>query len=250
MEEVIARYFEQQARAATSGARARLALEALTDYAGARLRRSARLGGGGEVCVARSALHVRSERGYRALVVCGADEGAEGSVSSATLWRWARQTGGAAGVDIGLRRLHLMGDGDGARAVADLEIDSDQIDASASLRLLFEGDATHVLAAPLHDRGAAPAGMFTLELVAPGAIGRAWIWEELLSPVSLMTTLLSPHLDLEFGEAEDPEDDVECVDDLLPVVGPTMRPRIDLAGRFAGQRGRCGASSWLSLIHI
>jgi len=187
----------------------------------------------------RAALHQRSADSYHLLVssdrhdAVGANH-AEAEINSASLWRWVSESQGTIWLDVGLMRVFIPDAHAGELREQDLQIYP--VDTSASLKVLLGREATHIFAVPLRLTTGGLIGMFTLEFVMPGAIGRRTLWGELSRPAELLATILSPHLGSEQNMVAAIQDDIEEVDPLLPVVGPSMRPRIDLARRFAAQR--------------
>lgn len=188
----------------------------------------------GAVCT-RVEVHVRADRGYEAFfALIPAEPGGDSVLSSATLWNLLVEKGTPTGLDIALQLIHDL------EHKTTRELGSGgKFDLSKSVRLAFERPETHAMVFPLKDAMGAVRGMLLMEYVEPRAMGTPFVFAQLESEIGWVVDLVAPFL-------LDSRSRVEALrDELLPVVGNTMRSRVEVAARFASINETlllCGAS--------
>ncbi|MEZ4294102.1 MAG: sigma 54-interacting transcriptional regulator [Polyangiaceae bacterium] len=194
--------------------------------------------GGARGRVLRGVVHLRPDDGYRRLWALSYPGGATGgsvassALSSATAWRWICEQRGPLSIDLVLGMAHpwsapASGESGGGRALGgSLALDSDDT------RQRFLGrDATHLHVLPLHALRGAVDGMISVEASCPGSSSEAFFDARCREPLSFLASVSAPYLTgLPLRPARPAETDA-----LLPVVGESMAPVIELLGVFAQQ---------------
>ncbi|MCA9554227.1 MAG: sigma-54-dependent Fis family transcriptional regulator [Myxococcales bacterium] len=185
----------------------------------------------------RATLHLRPKDGYAGLFVLerGADAlthpgEVQAILPSATVWRWieAGRVPVAVDVEMGLitprsAEPQVVNFSHGA---AEDEAMSD----GSRLRLLQHG-ATHIYVLPLLVPGGL-AGMISLEAECPAAMGTEFIWGACEISLEAAAWLAGPYL---AGLPLRVTAEGFARDALLPVVGPTMAPVVNVFKAFAAE---------------
>ena len=178
----------------------------------------------GQVCSAD--IHLRNERGYTGALHQPISRSHDG-VSLATtagLWRWVEDFNEPIGLDADLHQAYLTFEDDGSERINT----HDGIEVSASLSKVFEHGVTHVFLAPLNGHNGSLEGMLSIFFEAPDAMNTRFIWDELAYELSLLLELVTPYLISSQASAQLVEPD-----EYLPVIGPSMQRRIQVAQHFA-----------------
>lgn len=182
--------------------------------------------------VLRAMLHLRPGAGYAGLYVLerGAEEvtrprDGQGLLPSASVWRWISEARRPAAVDV-TRRQILPSDGP---AVAATWRQREGL-SHTTVRRLVDRDATHIYALPI--LGGDLLGMVSLEASCFDDVGPAFIWPICAAELELTLALAAPWLGTLPHDTAGPA--VEA-DALLPVVGPTMAPIVEVLRAFAGE---------------
>jgi transcriptional regulator with AAA-type ATPase domain len=119
-----------------------------------------------------------------------------------------------------------------------MEPDGKRIDTRAVLRKplgeatmnrLIRQEATHVLVVPLLAPGAGLQGMVDIDVQCRRAIGTSFIWPVCGGTLATIGLVAAPYL---VALPRGPLPEIEP-DKLLPVVGPSMKPVIEMLERFA-----------------
>ena len=182
--------------------------------------------------VLRGMVHLRPKSGYAGLHVLeyGAGRltrpGRSGALlPSATAWRWVESEQGPVEVDV---HTGIVRPRDAAPELVEFPVDHEVSDPSR-LRLLERG-ATHVYVLPLlmQDR---PYGMLSLEVQCQSALGMPLLGSVCGTLLEAAVEVAAPYL------LERPAQTLEIVqeDPLLPVVGRTMAPLIQILEAFAAE---------------
>lgn len=229
------------APAATFDAAATVALHAALDIAGEALAASAFAASGR---LLRAMVHIRPGDGYRRLTVVeapAADEaGPSGAgehaapagpsfVSSATAWRWVAEHGVAVSIDVQLGLVRLRAPG--TEPIAKKSTEGGTFDSKESRQRLLARDATHLFVLPLRAPGGAIHGMVSLEAECRAAIGGEFVWPACADRLQRVADLCAPYL----VALPVPVVAAGLTDALLPVVGDTMAPTIEMLRVFAAQ---------------
>ncbi|MCA9619369.1 MAG: sigma-54-dependent Fis family transcriptional regulator [Myxococcales bacterium] len=183
--------------------------------------------------ITRAIVHLRPAEGYAGLHVleAGADRLSspgrrEALLPSASAWKVLGRTGRPVAVDVNLRILAPRG---GPAEAADWPGD-EQLSERTRARLLRR-DATHVYVLPLHAPGGS-FGMISLEASCPRAIGQPFIWDACGDLLEASAALAGPYL---VALPHHQPSSAATGDDLLPVVGPTMRGVVEVLRAFASE---------------
>lgn len=197
----------------------------------------------------RALIHLRPKDGYAGLYVLERGAGAlthpkeqQALLPSATVWRWIESGRVPVAVDVEMgmitpraaepQRVSFGSDADADDAMSD----------GSRLRLLQRG-ATHIYVLPLLVPGAL-AGMISLEAECPAGMGTEFIWGVCGADLEAAAWLAGPHL---AGLPHRVTTEGFARDALLPVVGPTMAPVVNVFKAFAAEeetllvRGETGA---------
>lgn len=197
--------------------------------------------------VLRGMVHLRPDGAYRSLVVLEYAAPAasvsspqvrgDSPLPSATVWTLLERHGTATEVDVQLGRATPRG-----HATVELDPSGSRPDLFASRHRLLERSASHLLAIPLRARRPRAAGMFSIEIEARSAIGRALavagpgepvLLRGLADRIELIADLAGVALaSLPLGAP--PVGAVEP-DPRLPVIGRSMQRQIEMLRRFARQ---------------
>lgn len=181
----------------------------------------------------RALLHIRPRHGYEGLYVleAGATElsspsGEQDLLPSATVWRWIEAGREPVAVDV---ELGLITPRASAPQVVSFGPAADgSMSEGSRFRLLRRG-ATHLYVLPLMVPGGL-AGMISIEAECAAALGTPFIWGECSADLDTTVWLAGPYLTglprTAAAVAKDP---------LLPVVGPTMAPLVNVLKAFASE---------------
>ena len=179
----------------------------------------------------RATVHVRPSDTYRRVAsreTAGGEGQATPYVHSASAWRWVRAKGAPIAIDVHLGVVEVH---DGQRFTPLHEETSRPFQANESRKHLLGRDATTLLVLPLCAVGGEIAGMISVEADARSAMGTPFVWPEATPHLLTMANVAAPHLlSLPSEETAPP-----ASDPLLPVVGPTMRPVIEMLRVFSRQ---------------
>lgn len=190
--------------------------------------------------ILRAMAHLRPDDGYRRLVVVEhpAEEEPESEpdpgdppscIPSATAWRWIAEHRGAVSIDVQLRTVQPHAQG--ATPIARRSLGTGRFESNESQTRLLARQATHVHALPLRAPGGSIDGIFSIEANARAAIGTSFIWPACTELLQLLADVAAPHLTvLPLGESPP-----SAADPLLPVVGHTMAPIVEMLSVFAQQ---------------
>lgn len=183
--------------------------------------------------VLRALLHLRPGAGYAGLYVLerGAEavqrpEGKRGLLPSASVWRFVAEARRPAAVDV--VRRQILPRGGPAQAATWREADDL---SQATFRRLVDRESTHIYALPLLV-GDALLGMVSVEASSFEAVGPEFVWPACAAELELIVALAAPWLARLPHEAPAAPPEVDA---LLPVVGPTMAPIVEVARAFAGE---------------
>lgn len=192
---------------------------------------TARTGAAGGGRVLRTMLHLRPNEGYSGVFVleAGADRLStpgqhEALLPSASVWRWLSTHDAAVEVDVTMRALRVDGELVGRVQWRDT---SEPI-TDGSVQRLLDRDATHVYAVPLHATDGL-AGMISVEVNSVMCIGRPFPWGRATAELISIAETAGPYLSARPARAEPAAE----VDPLLPVVGPSMVPLVEVIRAFA-----------------
>jgi DNA-binding NtrC family response regulator len=184
----------------------------------------------------RATVHLRPDDGYRRLVSVEATDGnlhpvisAETRLPSTTAWRWVAEHRCAVVLDVALGKVEPLMEGSGV--VEGRRMAGGMLGADASQQRLLGRNATSVLVLPLEAPSSRVAGMIAIEADCRAAAGTPFIWEMCIERLKLVADMAGPFLTT-LPSASAPS---EAPDDLLPVVGATMSPLIQLLRVFAQQ---------------
>lgn len=184
--------------------------------------------------VLRAMVHLRPDDGYRSLVAVDAQPGGKrGALSrgdgalvpSAFVWRWVRAHDCAAAVDLVSGEVTLAG---GAAAAG---APSPKLDDTRSRSTLVKRDVTHLYGVPLRAPGGLVQGMLAIEAGCQPAIGEPFVWDACgpsLEALATIATCYLIHLPITATERSAP-------DPLLPVIGDSMQPVVEVVRVFAAQ---------------
>jgi transcriptional regulator with AAA-type ATPase domain len=183
----------------------------------------------------RATVHLRPDDGYRRLVSVEASDGSlqaviqpETRLPSTTAWRWVFEHRCPVVLDVALGKVEPLIEGSGVIEGRRMPA---MLGAEASQQRLLGRNATSVLVLPLEAPSNRVAGMIAVEADCRAAAGSAFIWQSCLERLRLIADLAGPFLTT-LPSASSP---VESPDDLLPVVGASMSPLIQLLRVFAQQ---------------
>lgn len=183
--------------------------------------------------VLRAMLHLRPDEGYAGLAVLEAGAQAltppsagQGLLPSASVARLVREGGQPAAVDVTLRIVHRDGSYDPTRWMD--SPDAEDLPEGSQVRLM-KRDATHLLVLPLPGPGGI-IGLVSVEAICRDAIGTPYIWPAISATLTQLLTVAGPYLAQLPARPTAPQRDP-----LLPVVGPTMAPLIEVLGAFAAE---------------
>jgi DNA-binding NtrC family response regulator len=227
IEELLRSTFFEQAARAVLGAALAAAERAL---AGSVFARSGR--------IVRGVVHLRPGDGYRGLVAMPgrnarlpvADAG-EAHLTSTTAWRWVAETRQAVSIDVHVGRIELPGRADPEPLLQAHAAGGAAFQGGETHVDLIARDVTHLHVVPLRGLGGAVEGMLSLEVECRASIGKPFVWPECARELQLIADVAAPHLvALPVREATPRE-----VDPLLPVIGASMAPLVQLLRTFAQQ---------------
>ncbi len=184
----------------------------------------------------RAVVHLRPHDSYRRVYVLdligSLADGSSRPVgsdfrASSTCWRWVAERGCEVAIDVNLGAIELAG----GERTATPGFSSNRFESDESRGRFLAREASHVLAMPLRVPGGNIAGMISLEADCRLAIGRPFIWQEVVSLVRPLVGLAGPYL------ASLPSDHplVVGVDEHLPVIGRSMLEVVELLRTFAEQ---------------
>lgn len=179
--------------------------------------------------ILRGMIHLRPGDGYRRLFIVETSSKRTSStinhVPSASAWRWVAKFTSALCIDVTTGRVSIWQDGT-SKVVAD-----GGFSGIESMNRLSGRDVTHLYALPLRSLRGTVEGMATIEVACPLAAGEEFIFSAIAEPLQVLTELAAPHLTLlplrPAGNTP--------TDDLLPVIGATMAPVVDMLRVFAKQ---------------
>lgn len=183
----------------------------------------------------RAMLHLRPNQGYEGLYVL--DAGAQrlshlteeqDLLPSVTAWKWIEAGRGPVAIDVEMGVIKPQ-DAE-AQEVNFGSPTDDNISDGSRLRLLKRG-ATHIYVLPLQVPGGL-AGMVSIEAKCVAAMGRPFIWAQCSSELESSAWLCGPYL------TGLPHRASACEfpgDELLPVVGQTMTPLVNVLRAFASE---------------
>lgn len=207
-------------------------LSRLLQIAEAALAASALQGGR----VLRAMLHLRPRTGYEGLFVLEAGAQAltapgssQALLPSATVWRWIEAGRGPVEVDV---EVGMITPRASAPEVVHFGTAADEEGMSERSRTrLLQRGATHIYVMPL----AAPsglAGMVSIEAECAAAMGAPFVWRDCAAALADVVWFAGPYLvDLpRRSGVQAPRKDA-----LLPVVGPTMAPIVQVLQAFAAE---------------
>lgn len=187
----------------------------------------------GHAVTLRGSLHLRSEQGYRAVAQAGRPDSPDSdALAAASMWEWVHQHQRTLAFDLALGVLAILG----AEDAETIEIDDPrdaEISGRTSLVVFLERDATHALLMPLFDVRGHIVGMACFEIRCERALGTRFVWARCEEGLRGLLAATLPYL-LEKPSKGGREQDELC-DDLLPVLGETMRPRVKLLEAFSKQ---------------
>lgn len=181
----------------------------------------------------RGMVHLRPQEGYRGLYIkeLGTDappDAVDEVLPSATVWRWVDATRAPVEVDVTEGRVRVPGGGELAQLSA---ARSESGDAFASRAAILRRAATHILALPMLLPGGRSAGMVSLEVSCPPAIGSEGLALGDIDALTLLVDLGAAALvDLPMAASE-----IQTGDPLLPVVGRSMARLVRTLRVFASQ---------------
>jgi len=184
----------------------------------------------------RALLHLRPEHGYEGLYVLEAGASSLSNPSteqellpSATVWRWIEAGREPVAVDVEMGLItprasepQLVSFGGPA--------DAEAMSEHSRFRLLRRG-ATHIYVLPLHVPGGL-AGMISIEAECAAAMGNSFIWSQCSAELDTTAWLAGPYLT---GLPRNSACESVVQDELLPVVGRTMAPIVNVLRAFASE---------------
>jgi DNA-binding NtrC family response regulator len=180
--------------------------------------------------ILRGMVHLRPADGYQRLVVVDAlppkvGETPSMHLPSATAWRWVVQRVCPVAIDVPIGRVCALSNGT-------LEVLADaSLSTSETVQRLTNREATHLIAIPIRSMRGVVEGMATIEMGCPLAVGDDFIVAPVGEDVQMFVDIAAPYL---VGLPLRPMS--KCpTDDLLPVVGPSMAPIIEMLRVFAQQ---------------
>jgi len=184
--------------------------------------------------VLRAVVHLRPGDGYRGLVAL--DVTASGAldelkrsdsayVPSSTAWRFVAEQGRSVAIDV------VMGDVATDLGSALDRRPTQKLEAKRSQAILIEREVTHLFVAPLRAPGGRIDGMIAIEASCRQAIGEPFIWAACGTAIEAMAAMAAPYLSQLPGAARP----ATAPDELLPVVGTSMQPLVEMLRVFAGQ---------------
>lgn len=187
--------------------------------------------------ILRAMLHLRPRRSYEGLYVLEAGASSlaapgesQALLPSATVWRWIEAGRGPVEVDVELGMITPQAS---EPEVVNFGV-SDDDDAGMSdksrTRLLQRG-ATHIYVLPL-EAPAGLAGMVSIEAECPAAMGTPFIWSACAAELADVVWLAGPYL---AGLPRRVDVGPYAGDELLPVIGPTMAPIVEVLRAFAAE---------------
>lgn len=184
----------------------------------------------------RATVHLRPDDGYRRLVSVEANDGSlhpvvsgETRLPSTTAWRWVAEHRCAVVLDVALGKVEPLIEGSGV--IEGRRTPPSMLGTDASQQRLLGRNATNVLVLPLEAPSSRVAGMIAIEADCRAAAGTPFIWEQCIDRLRLIADLAGPFLTTLPSAASVSE----SPDDLLPVVGASMSPLIQLLRVFAQQ---------------
>ncbi len=182
--------------------------------------------------VLRAMLHLRPGAGYAGLYVLerGADTVTrprenQGLLPSVSVWRWIAEARRPAAVDV-IRRRILPAGGQAIDATWRAQDDL----SHATFRRLADRDATHIYALPV--LAGELLGMVSIEASCFDDLGPDFVWPVCADALELTLALAAPWL---VSLPREPVAAPVEEDALLPVVGPTMAPIVEVLRAFAGE---------------
>ena len=189
--------------------------------------------------VVRGVVHLRPQDGYRGLAVVETEAAkrrgdAEARLTSATAWRWIVATRKPVAIDVHVGRIHLAEGLAPAKLHEPRETETD-FRGSETHSGLIARDVTHVHVVPLRGPLGALSGMLSLEVECRSAIGAPFVWSECEADLQLVADVASPYLTGLPPRAAACVPGDEPGDPLLPVVGASMAPIVDILRTFARQ---------------
>jgi transcriptional regulator with AAA-type ATPase domain len=191
----------------------------------------------------RGLLHLRPGESYRRLVILERSSGQAASwheldastgalssslLASATAWRSVVEHRRAIAIDVNLGLLQPCG---ASQEKQWLTSPGNGFSNDESRQRFLERQATHVCVLPLRAPGGGIAGMASLEVECPAAMGREFIWNKCAGSLQLLADVAAPHL--LYLPARPSAAPVE--DPLLPVVGSTLSGLLPMLRVFAAQ---------------
>jgi transcriptional regulator with AAA-type ATPase domain len=212
-----AKYFEDAAQ---------IVLEEMLEHAKTALEKSAQ---GRRGRILRGMVHLRPGDCYRRLFVREDAKTPNGPtmthVPSASAWRWIAQYDNPVSIDVGIGRVAIA-EGQSSRVVSEAGFSGKE-----SMQRLTSRDVSHLYAVPLRALRGNVEGMATVETDCPGAIGSDGLLLDIAEPFQMLADMASPHLvSLPMGNTT-----TLATDELLPIIGPTMAPLIEMLRVFARQ---------------
>ncbi len=183
----------------------------------------------------RAMLHLRPNEGYEGLYVLEAGASTlshlteeQDLLPSATAWRWIEAGRGPVAVDVEMGVIKpRLAEAQEVNFGANTE---DSISDGSRLRLLRRG-ATHIYVLPLQVPGGL-AGMVSIEAKCVAAMGRPFIWPDCSAELESSAWLCGPYLAGLPRRSTAPD---YRGDKLLPVVGQTMAPLVNVLRAFASE---------------
>lgn len=214
---------------------AQVVLRAMMDDVSAELLRSPYADRGR---VLRGMAHLRPADGYRGLFVLEDTPppggGAEGPgvmpsfLPSATAWRWVSEHRCAVSIDVQLGVAEL--DKEGMEPIV-REASTTPFESKESRLRLLGREATHILVLPLRVPGGEVEGMISLEADCRAAMGKSFVFSQMKRSLRLAADLAAPYL---FALPRRRRPATET-DELLPVVGASMAPIVEILRVFCQQ---------------
>lgn len=185
---------------------------------------------------ARGVLHIRPDRGYRGLVVLEETDrfpvvevNESDIVSSASAWRFLNEHRKPLAIDVLSGQVTVLQTGSSSSDYAISESPSHQ-----TIDRLTQRSTTHLLVVPLVFGSGALDGMVSVEANCRSAIGRGFVWDEVVDAIQLLTDIAAPHILRAPLPRSSPRPD--DVDEHLPVAGEAMGRTLTFLRAFAAQR--------------
>jgi DNA-binding NtrC family response regulator len=180
--------------------------------------------------VLRGMVHLRPADGYQRLVVVDQldskpNQAPSMHLPSASAWRWVVQRVCPIALDVPIGRVCALTNGQ-LEVLAGTDFSSTE-----TVQRLTNREVTHLLAVPIRSMRGVVEGMATVEMGCPMAVGDDFITAAVGDDVQMLVDIAAPYL---VGLPLRPVS--KCpTDDLLPVVGSTMAPIVEMLRVFAQQ---------------